>query len=276
MSSLHPDIERVALLGWRVLPARNTSRAMCFKGALDAATSDLEQLERWSHVYPDCRWQIVMQGSGIWCLDVDRAGPDHDGDGFAALADLIAQNAPLPDRPTTISGGGGCALFFRDAGNPVRGKSGWPSPGLDPRIGRLTITIPPSRHLRTKLSYRWKVAPWEVQAPVAPSWLLRAVAPPPEPKRREIVPSTEKARIVVIEAMHQVERAPSGSANDTLNRAAYRLGVWCASGTLHASDASEALLTAAQRRAIPPHEARATIKSGLAAGQRRGANAHVG
>jgi hypothetical protein len=90
------------------------------------------------------------------------------------------------------------------------------------------------------------------------------------------VPTSERARVVVIEAMHLVERAPSGAANDTLNRAAYRLGYWCASGVLHTSEAEDALSTAAQRRAIPTPEARATIKSGLLAGQRKGAAAHAG
>ena len=143
---LHPDVERLALLGWRLHPASRYSRAACIKNAADLATRDLAQLARWSREFPDCCWRVVMEGSGIWALDVDVPGEDHKADGVAALVSLVAMHGPIPPRPTTRSGGGGCALFFRHSGEPISGKTGTPVAGLDPRRGRLAIALPPSVH----------------------------------------------------------------------------------------------------------------------------------
>ena len=270
MSAPHPDVERLACIGWALYPMSRASKAGAFAGAADAATCDLDQLARWQHDFPGCGWRVVCGPSGLFVLDVDRPGT-HQHDGFASLAHLVDKHGPLPERPMTRTGGsGGAALFFRHAGEPLRGQSGQPAPGLDPHRGRQAVVVPPSTHPITRGAYSWRVAPWEVAPPSIPAWLAKLLAPPPEPRLSTSVPTEEKARIVVMEAMHLVETAPSGAANDTLNRAAYRLGYWCGTGALHATEASSALASAAQRRSIPTPEARATIRSGLQAGQRRG------
>ena len=171
---LHQDIERLALLGWRLHPASNRTRAACFAAATTLATSDLDQLARWTREYPRCGWRVVMEGSGIWALDVDVPGARHKHDGVTALQELIAVHGPLPPRPTTRSGGGGLALFFRHKGEPIVGKGGHPALGIDPRRGRQSVTVPPSLHPDTGRPYRWLVAPWELAPPPAPSWLLAA------------------------------------------------------------------------------------------------------
>ena len=268
--SLHPDVERLALLGWRLHPASRTSRAACFKGAIDLATSDLDQLERWACEYPKANWRVVMAGSGIWALDVDRPSADHDADGIAALAGMVAENEPLPARPTSISGGGGCGLFWRDAGHPIRGKSGWPKPGLDPRAGRLTITVAPSIHLTTRLPYRWQTAPWEIDAPAAPGWLLRAVAPPPESAKPPMptVYTSDRAFRRLRRALDNISSAPSGQANDTLNREAFAVARFVAAGKITEAEAEKGIYAAARARNIPDREARDTIRSAFRSGMR--------
>ena len=183
--NLHPAIERLGLLGWRLYPVSQFNRAACIKQAADLATHDLDQLARWSNEFPRCGWSVVMQGSGIWALDVDVPSEDHAADGMKALADLMAEHGALPPCPTTRSGGGGSALFFWHGGEPISGKTGTPSPGLDPRRGRLAVTVPPSIHHRTRRPYRWIVPPWELSPPPAPTWLLRLVAPPPRSPHAE-------------------------------------------------------------------------------------------
>jgi hypothetical protein len=163
--TLQPDIERLALLGWRLHPSSRYSRAACIKSATDIATCDLEQLERWSTEFPGCNWRVVMDGSGIWALDVDAPGPDHAADGIKVLAELVALHGPMPPRPSTRSGGGGFALFFLHRGEPIAGGTGTPAPGLDPRRGRQTVTVPPSIHHRSRHPYPWIVPPWEVPPP---------------------------------------------------------------------------------------------------------------
>ena len=270
MSGIPADIERVALLGWCVYPMAKRSKAGSFKGASKAATCDLGTIERWSNEYPGCNWRVVCGPSGLFALDVDRPGT-HTADGFAALSKLVEKHGELPPRPMTRSGGsGGAALFFKHQGEPLRGKSGFPAPGLDPHRLDQAVVIPPSRHPVSGGSYAWRVPPWEVAPPEIPPWLTLLLKPAPDPewKKHEWVPTTERARNAIMRAIHAIQDAPSGTANDTLNKQAFRLGGWCAAGFFTETEAAESMYSAARQRSIPDREARDTIKSGLAAGLR--------
>lgn len=263
------EIERLALLGWRLHPASQYSRAACIKDAAALATCDLDQLDAWSREFPRCNWRVVMGGSGIWAIDIDVPGPDHSANGIAEMARLVAIHGPLPPGPRVRTGGGGCALIFRDAGDPIIGKTGHPGPGLDPRRGRLTITLPPSIHTTTKRPYVWLTPPWEINPPVAPRWLLDAVKPPPEPVCRAPTPLREgdKARNYAIAALKnaisRVATAPAGQANDTLNTETYALARFLHDGHVTEGEIRDCMIAAARARAIPIREAMATIDSGI-------------
>ena len=270
--TLPSEVEALALLGWRLYPASRSSKAARFAGATDRATHDLDVLARWHREFGASNWRVVMQGSEIWALDVDRPGADHAGDGFAWMAKRVGKHGALPIGPRTRSGGGGAALVFRDAGHPICRRTGWPVPGLDPRHGRLTITVPPSIHIRTRQPYRWERgrAPWECPLPTAPDWLLAAMKPPPE---RPVPPvrafaASEIATRAYEGAVGRVEAA-SGGRNDTLNRSAFTLGRWIAAGHLSEDDCAAALYRAARAIGLDHAEARDTIRSGLRSGRRK-------
>ena len=53
---VHRDVERLALLGWRLHPASQYSRAACIKDATELATCDLNQLDRWSWEFKSYSW----------------------------------------------------------------------------------------------------------------------------------------------------------------------------------------------------------------------------
>lgn len=275
--SLHPDVERVALLGWRLFPASQYSRAACIKNFTILATHDLEQLGRWSCEFPNSNWGIVMAGSGCWGLDVDVPGPDHDADGVKALADLTEKHGPLPPRPMTRSGGGGLALFFRDDGAPIAGRSGTPAPGLDPRRGRLPLIVPPSIHHRSRRPYRWIVPPWELSPPAAPEWLLRLVAPPPvpampdRPQRPSDAPEGRRryAMAALRRAADRAATASQGTRNSTLNSETFALMKFQAEGVLHESEIANAMAYAGRQAGLLTPEIQATLTSALAAGVRR-------
>lgn len=274
--TLHPDVERLALLGWRLHPASQYSRAACIKNAAELATCDLDQLDRWASEFRGCNWRVVLGGSGIWALDVDAPSPDHAADGMAALAGLVAANGPIPPRPMTRSGGGGCALFFRHDGEPIAGRTGTPAPGIDPRRGRLTVTIPPSIHHRTRQPYSWIIPPWELNPPKAPAWLLALLAPPPEPptpEGRPLARTGQPGRAYAVEALRreveQVATAPSGARNDTLNRAVWSVSRFIPEGLLQPTEIAEALAHAARVAGLDRIETARTLASALAAGARR-------
>ena len=268
--SLHPDIERVALIGWHVYPASSRSKAACLKGPTGAATCDLDQLERWSHEFPRCNWRVVCGPSGVWGLDCD-VPPGHAYDGVAGLAALTKIHGPLPARPQLRSGGGGVALFFRHDGERLVGDAGNPSPGIDPRRGRQSQTIPPSRHIVTGKSYRWITAPWDLAPPPAPAWLLRLLEPPPEPEYRHApIDTADFARNRLYRAATAVTQASSGARNDTLNRRSYQVGRLIGAGLLGEQEALEVLYSAARVAGLDHGEAKATIRSGVQSGVRGG------
>jgi hypothetical protein len=269
---LHPDIERVALLGWHVYPTSRRTKAACFRGATDAATCDLDQIERWSGEFRGCNWRVVFGPSGLWGLDCD-VPPGHAHDGVANLAALAKVHDPLPAHPQARSGGGGLALFFRHDGEQIIGEAGHPALGIDPRRGRQSQTIPPSRHHRTCQSYRWLIAPWEIDAPLAPAWLLRLVAAPAppamphRPQRRHDTPegSRRYALAALRNAVQRVTSAPDGSRNSTLNSETFALRRFLADGSLGASEIAYAMTVAAQRAGLGRLEIRSTLTSALCA-----------
>ena len=272
MSALHPDIERLALLGWRIYPASTYSRAACIKAPGASATCDLAKLEAWSSEFPGCNWRMVCEGSGVWGLDVDAPSDDHAADGVAALASLVKQHGPIPPRPMTRSGGGGYALFFRHRGEPIHGATGWPAPGIDPRRGRLSVTIPPSIHIRTRRPYVWVVAPWELPPPDAPAWLLKAVAPPPMPATWPVsgdianaTPARRRhyAEAALRNAIGRVASAHEGQRNDTLNKTMYGLVRFARTGDLTMREIADCMAVAARHAGLAAPEVHATLRSVL-------------
>jgi hypothetical protein len=265
--SLHPDIERAALLGWRLTPVW-PNRAGCFVGYTQAATCDLDQLARWEWEYRGCNWSVMAGMSGLWALDVDVPGGNHKDDGVATLSDLVAKNSPIPARPHGRSGGGGHLMVFKDAGRPIQSGNGKLGPGLDTKAGNNQFTISPSRHKGTGRPYHWVVPPSELDPPVAPEWLLRAVAPapkPPRPDRPKII-TADRARRALSRAVDNVIKAGPGQRNAALNAASFTAGGLIAGGALDQQEAVNALYSAGRYIGLDDLECRATIKSGLIGG----------
>lgn len=265
--SIPREIEAVALLGWHVYPASRHSRAACFEGAHLRATADLNTIARWSKEYPRCNWKVVFGPSGLWGLDLDVPSATHKYDGIANLAALVRLHGPIPPRPQARSGGGGLGVFFRHVGERIRGEGNQPAPGIDPRRGAQTQTIPPSIHVVTKRPYRWLVPPWEVAPPVGPQWLARLLEPPPEPVwRRASIDTSDQARRQMYRAAFAVMDAASGSRNDILNRRSYQMGRLIGAGLLAENEAVDALYGAARSAGLDHAETRETIRSGIRSG----------
>ncbi len=272
---LHPDIERLALLGWHMVPATATKKG-CFKGEryglssfIEAATTDLDQLEEWSREFAGCCWKARPRGSGVWFLDVDVPGDDHAADGVSALRALCDLHGPLPPRPHGRSASGGHLLVFRDTGRPIQRGSGKPAPGLDTLHMDLCAMVAPSR--RKGVSYRWVVAPWELAPPPAPEWLLALLAPPPPPPRpaRAMVPTQDRAMRALMRSFSAIEGAPAGQRNQALHRRAVLIGGFVGAGAIERTTAERELISAGLAAGQSRAEAMSTVRSGLNAGERR-------
>jgi hypothetical protein len=272
-AALHPDLERVALLGWRLAP-QTMSRKGFWKGYRQDAARDLGTLDRWAHEYPAANWCVATgPASGVWGLDIDAPSPDHDADGIAAMRALVAEHGPLPPAPKLRSGGGGSCVFFRwGVGSPSRSRTGWPAPGLDIRGPNVVTTLPPSRHRRTGRPYEWLVAPWDLSPPPAPNWLLKVCAPPPEAPKPEMAgftATTDRAIRRLARACDAVASAAPGTRNATLNRECWIVGGYVGAGLLSEAEAATALYAAARSVGLEHHGAKATVQSGLVAGLKR-------
>lgn len=270
---LPEDVERLALLGWQLHPASTSSRASCFQGAADQSTHDLDTLAAWSRQYRGCNWRVRCAGSGIFALDLDIPGADHADDGVAAMRALIDKHGSVPPCPIVLTGGGGQCWVFADPNVPIVGRTGWPAPGIDPRRGPLTFTVPPSRHHRTSQHYRWWIPPWEVTPPPAPAWLLRLLAPPPvpeyAPRSSNTIQGAPQAERLLDKAMFVVANAYPGTRNESLNRWAFIIGLRVRAGELQETHAQQSLARASHAAGIPAREAQATIASGFRSAKRR-------
>lgn len=271
MPSIPDEIERVALIGWHVYPVSPTTKKACVTDPTGKATCDLDQLSAWCAEFPRCGWRVVCGPSGIWGLDAD-VPPGHADDGVAALTALAREHGPIPPRPQLRSGGGGLALFFRHAGELIIGEAGHPAPGIDPRRGRQSQTIPPSRHWRTRQPYRWLTPPWEISPPPAPAWLLKLVEPPPVSLPTSTTLRTgDQARTYAVGALRNAVRRVAllgkGGRNNALNAEAWSMARFVTEGALTESEVREALAAAARANGLTVEEGiRAvilTIDSGL-------------
>ena len=222
---------------------------------LTEATTDPVRLEMWWARWPDAniglRTGIVMD-----VADIDTI------EGWHGLRHLLG--GAMPAGPRVRTGGGGWHVWFQPTGNGNRVRL---LPGLDWRGAGGYVLAPPSRHA-SGAGYTWLIRPGRdlPRALRALTGLIEGpppVGPPPRPVARP-----ERYAAVALEAeVDRVARAPVGTRNDTLNRAAFALGRLVAAGMLDAWTVRSELDRAARQAGLGRAEVSRTIRSGLTAGQ---------
>jgi hypothetical protein len=222
---------------------------------LNDASTDPRRIElwwqRWPHANVGLRTGITMD-----VADVDSE------EGWHGLCHLMGGEPP--GGPQVRTGSGGRHFWFRPTGfgNRVRLL-----PGLDWRGVGGYVVAPPSRHPRG--DYRWLRGPAE-PLPEGSSTLRALIEGPtimPVAPRPISHPGPYASAALTAEA-GRVARAPVGSRNDTLNRAAFALGRLVGAGLLDQADVVRELDAAARFAGLSRAEIRRTIRSGLAAGRR--------
>ena len=98
-----------ASLGMPVFPIEPGGKIPLTRKGFKDATTDHDQILRWSKKHPNCNWAIATgERSGILVLDIDpRNG------GIESIKDLVAEHGVLPLGPTVKTGGGGFHHYFR-------------------------------------------------------------------------------------------------------------------------------------------------------------------
>jgi hypothetical protein len=225
------------------------------RGGLTEATTDPRQIELWWTRWPAANVGL-RTGVAMDVADVDSIEGRH------GLLHLLGGDWPAG--PQVRTGGGGWHFWFRPTGfgNRVRLV-----PGLDWRGVGGYVVAPPSRHVNG--DYRWLRRPGDSLP--AGSAALRALieGPPIAPAAlRPITHPDRYASAALVAEADRVARAPVGSRNDALNRAAFALGRLVGGGLLDAAEVARELDAAARFAGLGRAEIRRTIRSGLTAGRR--------
>ncbi|WP_433725399.1 bifunctional DNA primase/polymerase [Actinoplanes sp. CA-051413] len=228
---------------------------------LTDASVDPRRIEMWWARWPAAniglRTGIVMD-----VADVDSPG------GWHGLRHLLGDAMPVG--PQVRTGGGGWHFWFRPLGYGNRVNL---LPGVDWRGAGGYVVAPPSRHA-DRTTYYWTTGPG-AEPPEAPPALRELIAGPEPPSRRSgtgperIAHPDRYASVALAAEADRVARAPVGTRNDTLNRAAFALGRLVGAGLLEPALVTEELSAAARWAGLGRTETIRTIRSGLTAGRRQ-------
>jgi hypothetical protein len=129
------------------------------------------------------------------------------------------------------------------------------------------VLAPPSRHA-SGADYTWLIKP-NGDLPRAPRAVVSLIEGPPPagPPRRAVMRPDRYAAVALEAEVDRVARAPVGTRNDTLNRAAFALGRLVGAGMLDGWIVRSELGRAARYAGLGRTEIGRTIRSGLTAGQ---------
>lgn len=196
----------------------------------------------------------------LFVLDVDG----HEG--HATLAKLEHEHGQLGTLRAR-TGSGGEHLYFTMPEGVELGNRGKFAPGLDTRADGGYVLLPPSRNYFG--SYEWLNPTAESQE--MPAWLVDLVrrgSPKPTSAVTTslsppgvVAPGADRWALLELErAAQRVARTKPGERNDTLNRAAYRLGRLIGGGLLPFPLVYERLHAAGLACGLDEREVRAVLR----------------
>jgi hypothetical protein len=276
----------LAQSGFRIFPARAVrttakwDKPPCISAWRSLATTDPDQIAFWWKQFPEGIPAIPCDT--VVVIDSDRrsGGPD----GVAALAGLVASHGDWPHHPISSTPGSGMHDFFGQPEQRLGNRRGVLPDGIDVR-GNGGYIIGPGAVLPDGSRYRSVGNMDLAQAfatgsiPLLPIWLEKLLrADPITPTGTNSlsissVTSRERtyAETVLEAAVSEVQSAPKGRRNTTLNNVAYRLGRMVGAGWIDRNSVAARLFSAASalKRDDGATAVKDTIDSGLTAGRRQ-------
>jgi hypothetical protein len=226
------------------------------------ATTDPDRIGRWWRRWPQANVGLAT-GIGFDVLDID--GPA----GLTALLKLQeAADLRLPG-PLVATGGGGWHHWFTPTGLGNRPPRGLTHVNWRGRGG--CVLAPPSRHISSR-TYRWLVSLDQTPLPEVPAALRELLDPhPPSTTRPAHAAGPDLAghpygRRVLAAELAALGRATPGQRNHALNRTAFKVYRYVASGLLADDDVRTAFTQAALAIGLEAAEVARTLASARAAG----------
>lgn len=234
------------------------------------ATRDADRIRGWWRRNPG--HLVAIPTVGLVVVDLDDR-PGHPP-AWAAWWAMASEGGWDPaTTPMVGTPSGGVHIYWSappDGG--IRNSTGRLAPHIDVRADGGYV-IAPGSTLPDGRSYDL-LDPVPPALTDAPPWLIDRLT---ATDRREIpdlpapaLAGGTKYGLTALEAeLGRLALAAEGTRNDTLVRAAYRVGQLVAGGQLDASAAASQLAAVASRIGLEADEATATIRSGMAAGTRQ-------
>jgi hypothetical protein len=226
------------------------------------ATTHAGQLERWWSRWPQANVGLAT-GVVFDVLDID--GPA----GLAALHQLAGTVGLRLPGPLVATGGGGWHHWFAPTGLGNRPPHGLTH--IDWRGKGGCVLAPPSRHSSGR-TYKW-VRDLD-QAPLSevPTALRARLDPDPPPTTRPTrtagpdMPGHPYGRRVLAAELAALGRATPGQRNHTLNRTAFKVYRYVASGVLADDEVTTAFTEIARAIGLSAAETSRTLASARTAG----------
>jgi Bifunctional DNA primase/polymerase, N-terminal len=226
------------------------------------ATTNPGQLQRWWQRWPQANLGLAT-GIIFDALDID--GPA----GLAALQQLAEAAGLRRPGPLVRTGGGGWHAWFAPTGlgnRPPRGLT-----HVDWRGRGGAVLAPPSRH-SSGGTYRWLRGLDQAPLPEVPAALRARLDPHPPASARPARPAGPSmsdhpyGRTVLAAELAALHRATPGHRNHTLNRTAFKVYRYVASGVLDDQEVTASFTTAALAIGLDQTEVARTLASARAAG----------
>jgi hypothetical protein len=227
-------------------------------GVRDAST-DPNRLRCWWRRWPQANLGLAT-GMVFDALDID--GPA----GLAALRQLAGTVGLRLPGPLVATGGGGWHVWFAPTGlgnRPPRGLT-----HVDWRGQGGAVLAPPSRHISGR-TYRWVRDLDQAPLPKVPAALRLLLDPdPPTSSRptRTAAPGHPYGRRVLADELATLGRATPGQRNHTLNRTAFKVYRYVASGVLPDDEVTTAFTEIARTIGLSAAETSRTLASARTAG----------
>jgi Bifunctional DNA primase/polymerase, N-terminal len=264
---------RVALetasAGWPVFPCQPDKTPATRNGFKDATESP-HRIESWWASHPEYLVAVPTEGLVVVDLDEPASGPT-----CATWAWWCEHAEPHGWDPTVApivaTPRGGVHIYWRQPdGVEIRCSTSKLRSGVDIRANGGYVIAPGSR-LPDGREYEL-LSPYPRALVDAPQWLVDTCTKPDPKVAPDVAISptggTRYGLVALESELGRLAVAPEGTRNETLNRAAHRIGQLVAGGQLDPVHAAQQLHAVAARIGLGDKESAATIRSGITAGAR--------
>lgn len=143
-------------LGFAVFPLKPESKYPATVHGFEDASSNKTDIEKWWNINPNFNIGIAtgQKSNGLIVIDLDF-DEEKGINGYETLKDWELKNGKLPETWRSITGRGGCHLFYKSNVKAYRCHTNWYE-GIDIRADGGYIVAPPSIHPDTQKKYEWE------------------------------------------------------------------------------------------------------------------------